>query len=101
MLQQPMMEKLTAMRLHGMAEALKAQQQDPAATELSFGERLAMLVDQQWNWRENQALDRRMKAAKLRGGACIEDIDFRASRGLDKSVIRSLAQESGWVTKHE
>ena len=89
------------MRLHGMAEALKAQQQDPAATELSFGERLAMLVDQQWNWRENQALDRRMKAAKLRGGACIEDIDFRASRGLDKSVIRALAQESGWVSKHE
>ena len=101
MLQQPMMDKLTAMRLHGMAEALKAQQQDPAATELSFAERLAMLVDQQWNWRENQALDRRMKAARLRGGACVEDIDFRASRGLDKSVIRALAQESGWVSKHE
>jgi DNA replication protein DnaC len=101
MLTQPMMEKLTAMRLHGMVEGLKAQQQDPAASELSFGERLAMLVDQQWNWRENQALDRRMKAAKLRGSACIEDIDFRASRGLDKSVIRALAQESGWVSKHE
>ena len=101
MLTQPMMEKLMAMRLHGMVEALKAQQQDPAATELSFGERLAMLVDQQWNWRDNQALDRRMKAAKLRGNACIEDIDFRAARGLDKSVLRALAQESGWVSKHE
>ena len=101
MLTQPMMEKLIAMRLHGMVEGLKAQQQDPGATELSFGERLAMLVDQQWNWRENQALDRRMKAAKLRGNACIEDIDFRASRGLDKSVIRALAQESVWVSKHE
>jgi hypothetical protein len=54
MLTQPMMEKLSAMRLHGMVEALKAQQRDPAATELSFGERLAMLVDQQWNWRENR-----------------------------------------------
>jgi DNA replication protein DnaC len=101
MLMQPMMEKLTAMRLHGMVEALKAQQHDPATTELSFAERLAMLVDQQWNWRENQALGRRMKAAKLRGSACIEDIDFRASRGLDKNVIRALAQESGWVSKHE
>lgn len=101
MLTQPMMEKLTAMRLHGMVEGLKAQQQDPAATELSFGERLAMLVDQQWNWRENQALGRRMKAAKLRGNACIEDIDFRAARGLDKSVLRALAQESGWVSKRE
>jgi DNA replication protein DnaC len=101
MLNEPMMEKLLAMRLTGMADAFKAQQQDPAASELGFNERLAMLVDQQWNWRENQALERRMKAAKLRGSACIEEIDFRASRGLDKSVIRALAQESGWVSKHE
>jgi DNA replication protein DnaC len=101
MLNQPMIEKLVALRLTGMVEGLKAQQQDPAAAELSFNERLAMLVDQQWNWRENQALDRRLKAAKLRGNACIEDIDFRAARGLDRSVIRALAQESGWVSKHE
>ena len=101
MLIEPMMEKLIAMRLHGMAEALKAQQQDSGAADLSFLERLAMLVDQQWNWRENQALGRRMKAAKLRGNACIEEIDFRASRGLDKSVIRALAQQSTWVAKHE
>lgn len=101
MLNEPMMEKLLAMRLTGMADALKAQQQDPSASELSFPERLAMLVDQQWNWRENQALDRRMKAAKLRGNACMEEIDFRASRGLDKSVLRALSQESGWVSRHE
>jgi len=101
MLSEPMMEKLIAMRLQGMADGLKAQQQDPAAAELSFQERLAMLVDQQWNWRENQALSRRMKAAKLRGNACVEEIDFRTSRGLDKSVIRALAQESAWVAKHE
>ena len=101
MLMEPMMEKLIAMRLQGMVDALKAQQQDPAAAELSFQERLALLVDQQWNWRENQALGRRLKAAKLRGNACIEEIDFRASRGLDKSVIRALAQESAWVAKHE
>ena len=101
MLNEPMMEKLVSMRLTGMVDGLKAQQQDPAAAELSFNERLAMLVDQQWTWRENQALDRRMKAAKLRGNACIEEIDFRASRGLDRSVIRALSQESGWVAKHE
>jgi hypothetical protein len=45
-----MIDKLAAMRLHGMAEALNAQQQDPAANELSFAEQLAMLVYQQWNW---------------------------------------------------
>jgi DNA replication protein DnaC len=101
MLQEPMMEKLLAMRLHGMADALKTQEQDPGARELSFLERLAMLVDHQWNWRQNQALARRLHGAKLRGNACVEEIDYRAARGLDKSVIRALAQESAWVRNHE
>ena len=101
MLQEPMMEKLLAMRLHGMADALKMQQLDPTASELSFLDRLAMLIDQQWHWRQNQALARRLQAAKLRGNACIEDVDYRASRGLDKSVIRALVQESAWVRNHE
>jgi DNA replication protein DnaC len=100
MLQEPMMEKLATMRLLGMLEALKAQEQDPAARELSFAERLGLLVDQQWTWRENQALARRLTAAKLKG-ACVEDIDYRSSRGLDKSVTRALAQQSGWVRNHE
>src|SRR6202051_994919 len=100
MLQEPMMEKLTAMRMLGMVEALKGQEQDPAARELSFLERLGMLVDQQWTWRENQALARRLHFAKLKG-ACVEEIDYRASRGLDKSVIRALAQKSAWVVNHE
>ncbi len=56
MLQEPMIEKLLAMRLHGMADALKTQEQDPGARELSFLERLGLLVDHQWNWRQNQAL---------------------------------------------
>jgi len=101
MLQEPMMEKLLAMRLHGMADALKTQEQDPGSRELSFLDRLAMLVDHQWNWRQNQALARRLQAAKLRGNACVEEIDYRAARGLDKSVIRALAQESAWVRNHE
>jgi IstB-like ATP binding protein len=97
MLKQPMIEKLVAMRLLGMIEALKTQEQDPAARELSFSERFGLLVDQQWNWRENQALGRRLKNAKLRMNACVEEIDYRTARGLDKSVIRSLTQESAWV----
>src|SRR5438067_9382272 len=101
MLHEPMIDKLMAMRLHGMADALKTQQQDPAARELSFLDRLAMLIDQQWNWRQNQALARRLHTAKLRGNVCIEDVDYRAARGLDKSVIRALAQESAWVRNHE
>src|ERR1700676_1343605 len=101
MLKQPMTEKLLAMRLHGMAEGLKAQEQDPAARDLSFLELLGLLVDQQWNWRENQALGRRLKNAKLRTNACVEEIDNRGARGLDKSVIRALVQESAWIGTHE
>src|SRR5574342_928017 len=101
MLQQPMIEKLQAMRLHGMAEGLQTQEQDAGARELSFLERLGLLVDQQWSWRQNQALARRLKVAKLRANACVEDIDYRASRGLDKSVLRALTQESAWVRNHE
>ena len=101
MLNQPMIEKLLAMRLHGMVEGLKAQEQDYAVGELNFLERLALLVDQQWNWRENLALARRLKAAKLRGGACVEDIDYRAARGLDRTVLRALAKDSAWVRNHE
>jgi DNA replication protein DnaC len=101
MLSQPMIEKLLTLRLHGMAEGLQAQEQDPAARELSFLERLGLLVDQQWSWRQNQALARRLKVARLRGPACVEDIDYRASRGLDKSVIRALVQESAWVRNHD
>jgi DNA replication protein DnaC len=101
MLTQPLLEKLLAMRLQGMVEALKTQEQDRSAHELSFLERLSLVVDQQWNWRENQALARRLRTAKLRGQACVEDIDYRASRGLDKSVIRALAKDSAWVRNHE
>jgi IstB-like ATP binding protein len=83
MLKQPMIEKLAAMRLLEMAEALRVQEQDPSARELSFLERFGLLVDQQWNWRENQALSRRLKNAKLRTpNACAEEIDHRTTHGL-------------------
>ena len=79
MLQEPMMEKLTAMRLLGMVDALKAQEQDPPSRELSFLERLGMLVDQQWTWRENQELARRLHAAKLKG-ACVAGLSWYSRR---------------------
>src|SRR5204863_9637307 len=81
-------------------QATPVPEQDPTARELSFLERLGLLVDQQWTWRENQALARRLHAAKLKG-ACVEEIDYRASRGLDKSMIRALAQKSAWAAQHE
>jgi DNA replication protein DnaC len=101
MLRQPLLEKMRVLRLPGMLEALERQEQEAAAQELSFLDRLALLIDQQWNWQQNQALTRRVKASRLPGSACVEDIDYRAERGLNKSVIRALAQESLWVKNHE
>jgi DNA replication protein DnaC len=101
MLNQPTIEKLYAMHLRGMADAFTQQQEDPQSTQLSFEERFALLVDRQWNWRQNRALERRLRDGRLQGPACIEDIDFRAARGLDKQVVRPLIQDSDWVRRHQ
>src|ERR1700730_948670 len=82
MLQQPMMEKLHALKLQGLLEALERQEQDESARELSFLDRLALLIDQQWNWRQNQALARRVRASCLKGAAWVENIDYRALKVL-------------------
>jgi DNA replication protein DnaC len=101
MLNQPTIEKLYAMRMRGMADAFTQQQGDPQTSQLSFEERFALLVDRQWNWRENRALERRLRDARLQGPACAEDIDYRAARGLDKQVVRGLIQDSDWVRRHQ
>lgn len=101
MLNQQTIEKLYTMRLRGMAEAFSQQQEDPNTTQLSFEERFALLVDRQWSWRQNRALQRRLREGRLQGPACVEDIDFRAARGLDKQVVRSLIQDSDWVRRHQ
>jgi DNA replication protein DnaC len=104
MLNQPTWEKLETLRLHGMAEAFRVQS-DPAQRDglagLSFEERFALLVDQEWTWRQNRSLARRLTQAKFRYRASVEDIDFRAPRGLDRSLLRSLTQNSAWVAEHQ
>jgi DNA replication protein DnaC len=101
MLTQPTIEKLYTMRLRGMAEAFQQQQEDANIHTLSFEERLGLLIDRQWNWRQNRALERRLRIGRLQGPACVEDIDYRTSRGLDRQVVRSLTSESAWVREHQ
>lgn len=101
MLHQPTLDKLEAMRLHGMAQAWRELAQSGQAGELSFEERLALLVDRQFSWRQNEAFQARLRRAKLRANACVEDIDYRAARGLDKTLVRTLAADSSWVERHE
>lgn len=101
MLDQPTLDKLEVMRLHGMAQAWREMAKSDQAAELSFEERMALLVDRQFTWRENEAFAARLRRAKLRANACVEDIDYRAARGLDKTLLRSLASASEWVERHE
>jgi DNA replication protein DnaC len=100
MLNQPTLEKLQTMKLHGMADAFRAQLETTDTSQLSFEERFAMLVDQQWLWKENRALARRLRAAKLKERGVVEDIDYQHSRGLDRKLIRTLAS-SEWVRQHQ
>ena len=96
MLNEQTLEKLYAMRLTGMAEGFAEQLQQPDVGELSFEERFGLLVDRQWIWREDRRMKRLLKNAKLRVDACIEDIDYKAPRGVDKSVILRLAS-CDWI----
>ncbi len=100
MLMQPTLEKLRAMRLLGMAEALANQTQQPDIARLSFEERLGLLVDEEWTFRENRRLQRLLKEAKLRLAAVPEDIDYGASRGLDRHVIQALLRGE-WIRSHQ
>lgn len=101
MLHQPTIEKLLAMHLEPMVETWRSFEQDENAQQLTFEEKLSLMVDRLWTWRQNVALERRLRHAKLRGNACVEDINYRSSRGLDRTLMRSLANDSGWVGRHE
>ena len=99
MLQQHTLEKLHALKLTGMAAAFEQQLAQPAIEELSFEERFALLLDQEILYRENRRLARLLKAAKLRSNACVEDIDYRHPRGIDRPFMSTLAS-CQWVQRH-
>jgi len=101
MLHQPTIDKMLSMRLEPMVDAWRGFDQDENTQTLTFEEKLAMMVDRLWTWRQNLALERRLRYAKLRNNACVEDIDYRAARGLDRNTMRSLATDSSWVQRHE
>jgi DNA replication protein DnaC len=97
MLHEHTIEKLYAMKLNGMAEAFQGQLQHPDLSDLSFEERFSLLVDRQWSWKENRRMKRLLTNAKLKIDACVEDIDYKTPRGIDKSVILRLAA-CDWIT---
>jgi DNA replication protein DnaC len=96
MLNEQTLEKLYSMKLNGMADAFRDQIMQPEMNELSFEERFGFLVDQHWTWREDRRLKTLLRNAKLKDNACIEDIDYKSPRGINKSLMLSLSS-CDWI----
>lgn len=91
MLTEPTLDSLNRLKLHGMAAALSEQLTQSTAQGLSFEERLALLVDREITYRDNRRLSRLLQLAQLKQQACVEDLDLRSRRGLDRAQLASLA----------
>ena len=89
---EPTVEKLRELKLYAMIAAWLKQREDPSIAELSFDERLALLVEAESISRDNKRLARLLSGAKLRiPNACLEDLDLSAKRGLERQLIRSFS----------
>lgn len=96
MLIEPTLDSLNRLKLHGMATALSEQLTQSSTHGLSFEERLGLLVDRELTYRDNRRLTRLLQLAQLKQRACLEDIDLRSRRGLDRAQLASLAS-CDWV----
>jgi DNA replication protein DnaC len=95
----PTLERLTELRLTGMLKAYQEQCKSAQAEALTFDERLGILVDREHAERYNRSLAARLRKAKLRLPAALEDVDSRQPRGLDKRLLRALAS-GDWIRRH-
>ena len=96
----PTHEALRRLRLYGMARGLEDLERQPERSQLSFDDQLALLVEREMAERANTALVSRLKRARLRQTACLEDLDWRTPRGLDRTLVRDLAS-CRWVREHQ
>jgi len=99
MLTQPLLDKLSRLRLGALRVALEEQLQSTQYADLPFEDRLGLLVDRECTQRDNNRLKRRLQTAKLPLPATIEDLNMSASRGLDRRLILHLAQGE-WISQH-
>lgn len=99
MLTQQTLTRLRALKLFGLADAFTQQLEQPPTQALAFEERLALLVEREMTYRENRRLQSLLRAAKLRQSACVEDIDYRHPRGLDRALVSTLSN-GDWIRAH-
>lgn len=99
MLIHPTLDHLRTLRLTGMAKALEEQMQMADIDSLTFEQRLGLMVDREVIERQNRNLKTRLRKARLRQSASVEDIDYRHPRGLDKALLAKL-QSCDWIREH-
>jgi DNA replication protein DnaC len=100
MLTHPTHERLITLGLTGMAKALEEQRRSPDLDALSFEERVGLLVDREAAERDTKRLTTRLKFAALRQNACVEDVDLRTPRGIDRTVFARLIA-GDWIDRNE
>ena len=100
MLNHPTHERLIGLGLAGMAKAFEEQRRSPDLDALPFEDRIGLLVDREAAERDTRRLTTRLKLAALRQSACVEDIDLRTPRGIDRAVFAKLAG-GDWIDRHE
>ena len=99
MLINPLKDKLHSLGWHGMLKAFEEQAASPGIQDLNFDDRLGLMVDREITERDTRRLKNRLAKARLRQNACLEDIDYRQKRGLEKSLILALAS-CQWIREH-
>ena len=95
-------EKMNAMKLFGLVSAFETQLSSSEYKELSFEERVGLLVDAEWTAREQRKLSRRLRAAKLRYPACLENVNFQAPRGYCQVDVEraNLSRRADFLCSH-
>ena len=100
MLKHPTLDQLHTLGLYGMAKAFADLAAADQAKDIAHADWLALLLDMEASWRRDKRLTARLRAAKLRQQASIEDIDYRAARGLDRALFQKLS-EGDWIDAHD
>ena len=99
MMYHPTLERLAELRLTGMREALLDQQAMADIEELGFEERLGLLLDREATVRADRRLKTRLRGARFRQSATVEDLDYHTPRGLDRTLMNTLIG-GDWINKH-
>jgi DNA replication protein DnaC len=94
------LDQLRALGLHGMAKAFESLSASEEASSLNHAEWLGLLLDRQMTFRKEKRLAARLRYAKLRHQSCLEDVDYRSSRGLDKALLQKLGG-GDWIKAHD